>query len=73
MEHLSVWYSQNWTEDRRKELAKDVKKKAGSESCCTYVRRDGKCCFKKLKGTEISEDEIKDLKRTSEDHRQVCC
>ena len=58
------------TEDRRKELAKDVKKK-GEEAkvAVRNVRRDGNVAFKKLKGTEISEDEIKDL----EDHRQVCC
>ena len=36
------------TEERRKELAKDVKKK-------------GNDAFKKLKGSDISEDEIKDL------------
>ena len=50
------------TEDRRKELAKDVKKK-GEEAkvAVRNVRRDGNVAFKKLKGTEISEDEIKDL------------
>ena len=49
-------------EDRRKELAKDVKKK-GEEAkvAVRNVRRDGNVAFKKLKGTEISEDEIKDL------------
>ena len=40
------------TEDRRKELAKVAVRN---------VRRDGNVAFKKLKGTEISEDEIKDL------------
>ena len=52
----------NPTEDRRKELAKDVKKK-GEEAkvAVRNVRRDGNVAFKKLKGTEISEDEIKDL------------
>ena len=50
------------TEERRKELAKDVKKK-GEEAkvAVRNVRRDGNVAFKKLKGTEISEDEIKDL------------
>ena len=50
------------TEDSRKELAKDVKKK-GEEAkvAVRNVRRDGNVAFKKLKGTEISEDEIKDL------------
>lgn len=43
-------------------LAKDVKKK-GEEAkvAVRNVRRDGNVAFKKLKGTEISEDEIKDL------------
>ena len=50
------------TEDRRKELAKDVKKK-GEEAkvAVRNIRRDGNVAFKKRKGTEISEDEIKDL------------
>ena len=50
------------TEDRRKELAKEVKKK-GEEAkvAVRNVRRDGNVAFKKLKGTEISEDEIKEL------------
>ena len=50
------------TEDRRKELAKYVKKK-GEEAkvAVRNIRRDGNVAFKKLKGTEISEDEIKDL------------
>ena len=50
------------TEERRKQLAKDVKKK-GEEAkvAVRNIRRDGNVAFKKLKGTEISEDEIKDL------------
>ena len=50
------------TEERRKDLVKDVKKK-GEEAkvAVRNVRRDGNVAFKKLKGTEISEDEIKDL------------
>ncbi len=50
------------TEERRKQLAKDVKKK-GEEAkvAVRNVRRDGNDSFKKLKGTEVSEDEIKEL------------
>ncbi len=50
------------TEDRRKELAKDVKKK-GEEAkvAIRNIRREGNEAFKKLKGTDISEDGIKDL------------
>ena len=49
------------TEDRRKELAKDVKKGEEAKVAVRNIRRDGNVAFKKLKGTEISEDEIKDL------------
>ena len=50
------------TGDRRKELAKDVKKKGeAAKVAIRNIRRDGNDAFKKLKGTEISEDEIKDL------------
>ena len=55
------------TEERRKELVKDVKKKGEASKveeakvAVRNVRRDGNVAFKKLKGTEISEDEIKDL------------
>ena len=50
------------TEDRRKELAKEVKKK-GEEAkvAVRNVRRDGNVAFKKLKGTEISEVHLQDL------------
>ncbi|MBO7334400.1 MAG: ribosome recycling factor [Lachnospiraceae bacterium] len=50
------------TEERRKDLVKEVKKKG--EDCKVAVRnirRDGNEAFKKLAKTEISEDEIKDL------------
>ncbi|MCR4962040.1 MAG: ribosome recycling factor [Lachnospiraceae bacterium] len=50
------------TEERRKDLVKEVKKKG--EECKVAVRnirRDGNDAFKKLAKTEISEDEIKDL------------
>ena len=50
------------TEERRKELAKDVKKKGeAAKVALRNIRRDGNVAFKKLKGTEISEDGIKDL------------
>ena len=50
------------TEERRKELVKDVKKKG--EDCkvaIRNIRRDANDSLKKLAKTEISEDEIKDL------------
>lgn len=50
------------TEERRKELAKDVKKKGeAAKVAIRNIRRDGNDAFKKLKGSEISEDGIKDL------------
>ena len=50
------------TEERRKELAKDVKKKGeAAKVAIRNIRRDGNDAFKKLKGSEVSEDEIKDL------------
>ena len=50
------------TEERRKELAKDVKKKGeGAKVAIRNIRRDGNDAFKKLKGSDISEDEINDL------------
>ena len=50
------------TEERRKELVKDVKKKGeAAKVAVRNIRRDGNDAFKKLKGGEISEDGIKDL------------
>lgn len=50
------------TEERRKELVKDVKKKGeAAKVAVRNIRRDGNDAFKKLKGTEVSEDEIKDM------------
>lgn len=50
------------TEERRKDLVKDVKKKGeNAKVAVRNIRRDGIDHFKKLKGTEISEDAIKDL------------
>ncbi len=50
------------TEERRKELVKDVKKK-GEEAkvAIRNIRRDANDSFKKLAKEEVSEDEIKDL------------
>ncbi len=50
------------TEERRKELVKEVKKK-GEEAkvAVRNVRRDGNDTFKKLAKAEVSEDEIKQL------------
>lgn len=50
------------TEERRKDLVKEVRKKG--EECkvaIRNIRRDGNDAFKKLSKTEISEDEIKGL------------
>ena len=50
------------TEERRKDLVKDIKKKGeNAKVAVRNIRRDGMEAFKKLKGTEISEDSIKDL------------
>ena len=50
------------TEERRKELVKDIKKK-GEENkvAIRNTRRDGMDAFKKLAKEEVSEDEIKEL------------
>lgn len=50
------------TEERRKDLVKEVKKKG--EDCkvaIRNIRREANDSFKKLAKTEVSEDEIKDL------------
>ena len=50
------------TEERRKELVKDVKKKGeAAKVAIRNIRRDGHDAFKKLKGSDVSEDEIKDM------------
>ncbi|MBQ6834898.1 MAG: ribosome recycling factor [Lachnospiraceae bacterium] len=50
------------TEDRRKELAKDVKKKGeNAKVAIRNIRRDANDTFKKMeKNDEITEDELKD-------------
>ena len=53
------------TEERRKDLVKEVRKKG--EECkvaIRNIRRDGNEAYKKLSKTEISEDEIKDLEES---------
>ena len=50
------------TEERRKERVKDIKKKGeDAKVAVRNVRRDGNDALKKLKGSEVSEDEINDL------------
>ena len=50
------------TEERRKDLVKDIKKKAEEAKVAVRnIRRDGNDAFKKLAKEEVSEDEIKDL------------
>ena len=50
------------TEERRKELVKDVKKKGeAAKVAIRNIRRDGNDAFKKLKGSDVSEDELKDM------------
>lgn len=50
------------TEERRKELVKDVKKKGeGAKVAVRNIRRDANDALKKLGKTDVSEDEIKEL------------
>ena len=51
------------TEERRKELVKDIKKKGeDAKVAVRNIRRDGNDAFKKLsKSDDVSEDEVKDL------------
>ena len=50
------------TEERRKELAKDIKKRGeDAKVAVRNIRRDGNDFIKKLKGEDVSEDEMKDL------------
>ena len=50
------------TEERRKQLSKEVRKKGeDAKIALRNIRRDGADSFKKLKGSDVSEDEIKDL------------
>ncbi len=56
------------TEERRKELAKDVKKKGeAAKVAVRNIRRDANDAFKKLsKSKEISEDELADLEEATQ-------
>lgn len=50
------------TEERRKDLVKDVKKKGeGAKVAVRNIRRDANDAFKKMKKEDVSEDEIKEL------------
>lgn len=53
------------TEERRKELVKDIKKKGeDAKVAVRNIRREGNETFKKLSKTDISEDEVKDLEES---------
>ena len=53
------------TEERRKELVKDVKKKGeAAKVAVRNIRRDANDAFKKLAKQDVSEDEIKELEDT---------
>ena len=56
------------TEDRRKELAKDVKKKGdGAKVAIRNIRRDANEAFKKMnKNNELTEDDQKDLENQAQ-------
>ena len=50
------------TEERRKDLVKDVKKKGeAAKVAVRNIRRDANDAFKKLKKVDVSEDEVKEL------------
>ena len=55
------------TEERRKELVKEVKKKAeGAKVAIRNIRRDANDAFKKLAKEDVSEDEIKELEEQTQ-------
>ena len=55
------------TEDRRKELVKDVKKKGeNAKVAIRNIRRDANDSFKKLAKEDVSEDEIKALEENAQ-------
>lgn len=55
------------TEDRRKELVKDIKKKGeAAKVAIRNIRRDANESFKKLAKGDVSEDEIKELEDTAQ-------
>lgn len=52
------------TEERRKELVKDVKKKGeAAKVAVRNIRRDANDAFKKMAKQDVSEDEIKELEQ----------
>ena len=55
------------TEERRKDLVKEVKKKAeGAKVAIRNIRRDANDAFKKLAKEDVSEDEIKELEEQTQ-------
>ena len=55
------------TEERRKEVAKDVKKKGeNAKVAIRNIRRDANDSFKKLAKEDVSEDEIKNLEENAQ-------
>lgn len=55
------------TEERRKELVKDVKKKGeAAKVAIRNVRRDANDSYKKLSKSDVSEDEIKELEEKTQ-------
>ena len=55
------------TEDRRKEVAKEVKKKGDNAKVAVRnIRRDANDAFKKLAKEDVSEDEIKELEEQTQ-------
>ena len=54
------------TEERRKELAKEIKKKGeNTKVAIRNIRRDANDSFKKLAKEDVSKDEIKDLEENA--------
>ncbi|MCR5788611.1 MAG: ribosome recycling factor [Lachnospiraceae bacterium] len=50
------------TEERRKELVKDIRKKGEADKVAVRnIRRDGNDAFKKLTKSDVSEDEVEEL------------
>ena len=55
------------TEERRKELVKDVKKKGeNAKVAVRNIRRDANDAFKKLLKQDVSEDEVKELEEKTQ-------
>lgn len=55
------------TEERRKELAKEIKKKGeAAKVAIRNIRRDANDTFKKLAKTDVSEDEVKGLEEDAQ-------